>query len=224
MKLLKDFRYYSSIIVFFIMLNNCASFRKNDAQLYSSINTNTKNKSVSVILKGKVLEGENEDYTYKYSEKTQKKYKHVWLNSSQKAFKDIRIFSEVDVIFPDTTTENIQKNISDYSVEIDIKHINNTSCLYDLGYILFIGSGGIVPTVKSVSIDINYTIRDKKNNKIKEYKKSEKIETYYHILLIFAIPFTDLNELKGIPNIYEKIYYDMNIEMLTQGINEKIFY
>ncbi len=201
---------------------SCVSFREGTVKEYNEFPVNNKHKSVNILLTGNYIVDGTEKL-YHESDMIKKDYDEVWVNSTKNAYEKCGIFLQVNLKFiSEPFSGNEMKNDSDVSIEINIKNSEDLSRFGFVCYTLFVCSAGIIPAYYDEKIELTAVIKTKNYNEINKYYRSETIQTVYHLSMIFVMPFTDLNELRGNPFKYEKVYYDMNMDIIKQAYDEGI--
>jgi hypothetical protein len=195
MDLMKIKGHISSAVIIFIMAflsSGCASFRSGDLHPVNQwpLPNAGKGKSIDIALSGKsTFNGKEQPESL-----TLLRY---WREQAEKAYQDSGLFSGVTTGNPDT----------DLRAEIEITDSTKRriGLLYLAGLTLY-----LLPSKGTDELMVRTTIKGRDGAVIGTYEKTETINNWVQLFLVFAAPFHSSN------SVYEETFYDLNRSTIAE--------
>ena len=187
------------ILFICISLVSCASYRKGLIQRYEGGEFRhhlARVCNVDLIVNGTVLDN-NIEVQQKYLSFL---YERHWIDAIVRAFEDQSIFNPVNIKRGRLGTTSTSNLSFDIFICIDKKYSRIMGLLNVL-------SLSIAPFQESFTIYITVSIFDKTGKIINRYNQFESVTIWNHFLMVFLMPFTEMNELRDEGAIFSEIYY-----------------
>ena len=198
MRVIKNLRIVE-IFVVLSFLTGCAAFREDQLQPITSwpLETSYKNKSISLIISGKaIVNGEELEVN--------KSILSIWRKQTVSAYRESGLFSEVKTGLVD----------SDLRAEIKILDQGEGS----LGLAFLSGfTFTLIPAKAYDEFFVTTTLIDNEGRELGRIVKSETINSWIQLFLIFVMPFNWPN------SVAKEVLYDLNRATINEAHKIGVF-